>query len=88
MLGKIDVPRLLLIDFIDNGTRLAAADWDGLIINGTIESKKFLAFFVKNEIVVAVAGSGRSRELTTIHEMMRLKKLPFSEDLKIGNIRY
>jgi NADPH-dependent 2,4-dienoyl-CoA reductase/sulfur reductase-like enzyme/nitrite reductase/ring-hydroxylating ferredoxin subunit len=61
-----------------------AAEWDNLVINGTIQSHDFLAFYLKNETILAVAGCGRDKSMTVFHEKMRLKKMPFTDELKNG----
>jgi NADPH-dependent 2,4-dienoyl-CoA reductase/sulfur reductase-like enzyme/nitrite reductase/ring-hydroxylating ferredoxin subunit len=64
-----------------------ATEWDGIIVTGNIESKNFLVFYIKNDMVMAISGCGKDKEMTTLHELMRLKKLPSSDDLKNGNFQ-
>ncbi len=44
----------------------------------------FLAFYVKDDRVLAVAGINRDRELAAIEELIRLDRMPNREQLKRG----
>ncbi len=59
-----------------------APSWDDIIIHGTVAQKDFLAYFIKNGVVTAVAGSGRDKELTAVHELIRTKKMPSPEKIR------
>ena len=50
--------------------------WDQLIIDGDIGSEDFLAFYVKNARVRAVAGMNRDRDIAVWEELIRLDKVP------------
>lgn len=52
-----------------------AKSWDEIIYHGEPSSHDFLAFYVKNERVLAVAGMNRDREMAAIEESMRLNTL-------------
>jgi apoptosis-inducing factor 3 len=60
-----------------------AADWDELVLDGSIADKKFLAFYVKKGKVQAVASMGRDVESNKIEDAMRNSKTLFTrEELK------
>ena len=52
-----------------------AKSWDEIIYQGELSSHDFLAFYVKNERVLAVVGMNRDREMAAIEESMRLNTL-------------
>ncbi|GAB4377959.1 MAG: FAD-dependent oxidoreductase [Calditrichia bacterium] len=57
-------------------------DWDEIIYQGRVADKNFLAFYVKNNEVVAVAGINRDREIAAAEELMRLQKFPGPDELR------
>jgi NADPH-dependent 2,4-dienoyl-CoA reductase/sulfur reductase-like enzyme len=60
--------------------------WDEIIFDGDLEDRKFLAFYVKGDRVLAAAGLGFDREMTAIAELMRLSHLPSPEELRQGDV--
>ena len=52
-----------------------AKSWDQIIYRGDVSSRDFLAFYVKNDRVLAVAGMNRDREMAEIEVQMRLNTL-------------
>jgi len=63
-----------------------AASWDEIIYHGDVSSHDFLAFYVKNGRVRAVAGMNRDREMAAAEELMRLDRMPAREELKRGKV--
>ena len=63
-----------------------AASWDEIIYQGDVSAHDFLAFYVKDNRVLAVAGMNRDAELAAAEELMRLDGLPSREQLKWTNI--
>jgi NADPH-dependent 2,4-dienoyl-CoA reductase/sulfur reductase-like enzyme/nitrite reductase/ring-hydroxylating ferredoxin subunit len=59
-----------------------AEDWDNIMIHGSLEDKSFLAFYVKDDEVLAVAGIGRDRDIAAISELMRIQTMPKADELK------
>ena len=57
-------------------------DWEEVIFDGDLASKKFLAFYIKHGKVYAVAGAKRDREMAALHELMRLNKMPAPDELR------
>jgi len=49
-----------------------AEGWDEIIVDGKIADKDFLAFYVKDDLVTAIAGMNRDKELAYFEELMRL----------------
>ncbi len=65
-----------------------AADWDVVVYDGVPEDRRFLAFYVKDEEVVAAAGSGRDQEMAAIEELMRRRMIPYADELRKGGVDY
>jgi NADPH-dependent 2,4-dienoyl-CoA reductase/sulfur reductase-like enzyme len=63
-----------------------ATVWDDIIVKGDISSRVFMAFYVRNNSVVAVAGSNHEKEMAAVEELMRLGKIPSPEELREGSI--
>jgi NADPH-dependent 2,4-dienoyl-CoA reductase/sulfur reductase-like enzyme/nitrite reductase/ring-hydroxylating ferredoxin subunit len=58
-----------------------ASSWDEIIYRGDVASQDFLAFFVKDNRVLALAGMNRDREMAMMEELMRLERMPTREQL-------
>jgi len=52
-----------------------AKSWDEIIYRGEVSSRDFLAFYVKNDRILAVAGMNRDREMAEIENSIRLNTL-------------
>lgn len=65
-----------------------AEDYDDVVIQGSLAEKSFLAFYVKEEEVLAVAGVGRDGAIAAISELMRLKQMPKAEAIKKSKINW
>jgi NADPH-dependent 2,4-dienoyl-CoA reductase/sulfur reductase-like enzyme/nitrite reductase/ring-hydroxylating ferredoxin subunit len=59
-----------------------AASWDEIIFQGGVSAQAFLAFYVKDGRVLAVAGMNREREMAAIEELMRLESLPHPDQVR------
>lgn len=59
-----------------------ARDWNEIIISGNVSDEDFLAFYVKDFRVLAVAGMNRDRELAVLEELIRLNRMPSLEKLR------
>ncbi len=64
-----------------------AAEFDRIIYQGKVEEKKFLAFYIQDGEVRAVAGMA-SAELPVIHELMRAGQLPSPEAIEAGEVNW
>jgi apoptosis-inducing factor 3 len=55
-----------------------AEQWDEIFIDGnlTLDKPEFLAFYLQNNRVMAVAGINRDRDIAAISELMRQQKMP------------
>ncbi|MEO1094090.1 MAG: FAD-dependent oxidoreductase [Cyanobacteria bacterium J06638_28] len=56
--------------------------WDDVIIHGSLADKSFLAFYVKADTVLAVAGIGRDRDIAAISELMRIGRTLTTQELQ------
>jgi NADPH-dependent 2,4-dienoyl-CoA reductase/sulfur reductase-like enzyme/nitrite reductase/ring-hydroxylating ferredoxin subunit len=63
-----------------------ATSWDEIVYRGEVSSQDFLAFYVKNNRVLAVAGMNRDLEMAAIEELMRLDRMPVAEQLKFDDV--
>ncbi len=61
-----------------------ASDWDGVLIEGSLEDDEFLAYYVKDDQVLAVAGNRRAAQLAAMEELMRGERMPSVEEVANG----
>ena len=59
-----------------------AESWDELKIDGDIEQPEFLAYYLKNDKVMAVAGVNCDRQIAAISQLMRCQKMPSAAAVK------
>ncbi len=59
-----------------------AASWDEIIYHGEVSSRDFLAFYLKDDRVLAVAGMNRDREMAAAEELMRLGHMLTHDQVK------
>lgn len=59
-----------------------ATSWNEIIYRGEVSSQDFLAFYIKDGRVQAVAGMNRDREMAAVEELMRLGRMPEADQLK------
>ncbi|MBW4572139.1 MAG: FAD-dependent oxidoreductase [Tolypothrix carrinoi HA7290-LM1] len=62
-----------------------AEQWDEIIIDGDLQKREFIVFYIKDNQVLAAATSQRDTETAAITELMRLNKMPNPETLRQGN---
>jgi NADPH-dependent 2,4-dienoyl-CoA reductase/sulfur reductase-like enzyme len=65
-----------------------AESWDDIIIQGNLDEQEFLAFYVKDNQVLAVAGSGHDQDIAAISELMRLQQMPQGNEVRKGKINW
>ena len=65
-----------------------APAWDEIIYDGEVASMEYLAFFVKDSRIRAVAGSKRPKDMLVLHELMRLGRIPEVETIRNQKIDY
>lgn len=58
-----------------------AENWDEVKVDGDINEKEFLAYYLSDGEVRAVAGSKKNKEMAAIEELMRTDKMPSGERL-------
>jgi NADPH-dependent 2,4-dienoyl-CoA reductase/sulfur reductase-like enzyme/nitrite reductase/ring-hydroxylating ferredoxin subunit len=63
-----------------------AKSWDEIIYRGDVSSHDFLAFYVRGDRVLAVAGMNRDRDIAAAEELMRLGRMPTREQLKSDDV--
>ncbi len=57
-------------------------DWDEIIIDGNLTHKNFVAYYIKNNAVMAAAGINRDKEMDAVHLLIKEQKLPEVEALR------
>lgn len=63
-----------------------ASSWDEIVYRGDVSAHDFLAFYIKDKRVQAVAGMNRDREMVAVEELMRLGRMPAVEQLKLNSV--
>lgn len=63
-----------------------AEQWDEIIVDGDLQKREFIAFYVKDNRVLAAASSQRDTETAAISELMRLNQMPATEILRKGHL--
>jgi hypothetical protein len=63
-----------------------AEEWDEIIFDGDPEKREFIAFYIKNDRVLAAATSQRDTETAAISELMRLNQMPTPAALRNGSV--
>jgi NADPH-dependent 2,4-dienoyl-CoA reductase/sulfur reductase-like enzyme len=63
-----------------------ATSWDEIVYKGDVSSREFLAFYIKDDRVRAVAGMNRDRELAAVELLLQLDRLPTREQLKFSDV--
>ncbi len=63
-----------------------AEEWDEIIFNGDLQKREFIAFYIKDNQVLAAASSQRDTETAAISELMRLNQMPAPEALRQGSV--
>ena len=63
-----------------------AKQWDEIKIDGDLDRQKFLAYYLKDDRIMAVAGVNRDRDIAAISELMRLQKMPNATEIKKKSI--
>jgi NADPH-dependent 2,4-dienoyl-CoA reductase/sulfur reductase-like enzyme/nitrite reductase/ring-hydroxylating ferredoxin subunit len=56
------------LDYIGHAT-----DWDGIVVHGDIEKPEFLAYYVKNSLVVAAIGLDRDKDTAALAELFSIR---------------
>jgi len=59
--------------------------WDEIIYHGEPADRKFMAYYVRNQQVLAAAGVGHDAKIAAAAELMRENRFPTSDDLRQGN---
>lgn len=65
-----------------------ATKWEEIIWDGDLSYHTFLAFYMHEGRVTAVAGMKRDRDMAALEELMRLDHMPSPEELRAGSIDF
>lgn len=65
-----------------------APRWDEIIYLGDVSNQDFLAFYVADDRVLAVAGMNRERDMAAVEELMRLELMPKPAQLVNGSMDF
>ena len=63
-----------------------ASEWDEIFYQGEVAARDFLAFYMKGNRVVAVAGMNRDREMAAIEELMREDRMANADEVRDGHL--
>ncbi|HTL90573.1 MAG TPA: FAD-dependent oxidoreductase [Leptolyngbya sp.] len=63
-----------------------ATEWDEVIVDGDLKQREFIAFYVKDNQVLAAASSKRDTETAAIAALMRSNQLPTADQLRQGQV--
>ncbi len=61
-----------------------AKEWDRIIFDGEVASQEFLAFYVKDNRILAVAGMNRDRDMAIWEERIRNGRVLSPDQLSVG----
>jgi NADPH-dependent 2,4-dienoyl-CoA reductase/sulfur reductase-like enzyme/nitrite reductase/ring-hydroxylating ferredoxin subunit len=59
-----------------------ASAWDAVLIHGDVQTRNFLAYYVKDNRVLAAVGLQHDRQLAALSELMRLNHLPSAGEVR------
>ena len=62
-----------------------AREWDRIMFDGEVESKEFLAFYLKDNRILAVAGMNRDRDMAIWEESIRNGRVLSPDQLSVGS---
>lgn len=62
-------------------------EWDEIIIDGNLAHKDFIAYYIKNNSVMAAAGINRNKEMDAVHLLMKEQKLPEVEAIRDNSVQ-
>ncbi|MDY7020881.1 MAG: FAD-dependent oxidoreductase [Cyanobacteriota bacterium] len=65
-----------------------AKEWDEILFDGDVNSQEFLAFYIKDNQVLAVAGCGRDCDIAAITELMRLQQMPSLDQIRNQSVNW
>ena len=65
-----------------------AQQWDEIKLDGNLDEPEFLAYYLKDNRVMAVAGINRDREIAAISQLMRLQQMPDAAAVKDTEIQW
>ena len=65
-----------------------APRWDEILYQGDLESRNFLAFYVLDNRVAAVAGMNRARDMAAIEGLMIENRMPSPDRIKQGSVDF
>ncbi len=64
-----------------------ATEWDEVIIDGSLDERQFIVFYVKDDRVLAAASSKRDTETAAIVELLRIDRMPSPNQLRQGQFQ-
>ncbi len=63
-----------------------ADDWDEIVFDGDPSSKEFIAYYVSDGEVVAIAGSNSNMEMAALAELMEEGQIPDPDEISSGGL--
>ena len=68
------------LQYVGNG-----AGANEIFVDGDVKGQKFLAFYLKDNKVLAVSGMGRSGDMLTMFQAFNANKVPSADQIKKGS---
>lgn len=62
--------------------------WDEIVFDGDVESRSFVAFYIRNNEVRAAAGCKRDKQMAAILERMRLRRMPAVAEIRAKSVDF
>lgn len=63
-----------------------ANPYDEVHIDGSVLDNKFIAYYISNDKILAVAGQNRGKDMLTMQEAFNQYKVPSASDIKTGKV--
>ncbi|HTY64962.1 MAG TPA: FAD-dependent oxidoreductase [Acidobacteriota bacterium] len=65
-----------------------AKAWDEIIFDGDVAARNFVAFYIKNNKVIAAAGCKRDKQMAGIMQRMRAKNMPPIAEIRAKSVDF
>jgi NADPH-dependent 2,4-dienoyl-CoA reductase/sulfur reductase-like enzyme len=59
-----------------------ASSWDDEILHGSLAERDYVLYYLRGDRLLAAAAMGRDRQLSALHELMRLGREPAASELR------
>jgi NADPH-dependent 2,4-dienoyl-CoA reductase/sulfur reductase-like enzyme/nitrite reductase/ring-hydroxylating ferredoxin subunit len=63
-----------------------ATEWDEIIFDGDPADQRFVAYYVKDNIILAASACRANKKISAVAELMRTNRMPSVDELRAGSI--